>query len=299
MRRVYDQLLAYAHTRETVLLLGESGTGKNLAAEAIHHLSGRQGPFRAINCAGITETLLESELFGHEAGAFTGATSRRIGWFEAAAGGTLFLDEIGELAPASQAKLLHVVERHEIVRVGGREPIRVDVRLVAATNRNLREEAGGSFRLDLYHRLSALEIRMPALRERLDDLPVLVPHLLAIVCEELARPGTTVSAAALERLAAYDWPGNVRELQHVLTKARLLATGVTIGADDVAAGLATAPAAAGAPRRLVTLAEAVTRAERDAILGALAVFPQFGDAARALDIDVKTLFVKRRDLFGS
>jgi len=295
MQRVYDQIRAYAPTRETVLILGESGTGKNVAARAIHKLSGRRGPFETINCAGIPDTLLESELFGHEAGAFTGANSRAIGWFEKAAGGTLFLDEIGDMAAGNQAKILDAVHAHEIVLVGGRQRIRVDVRLVAATNRPIDLPDCSSFRRDLYYRLSGLEIRMPALRERLQDLPVLVAHLIATVCEQLAKPVAKVSPAALGQLAAHNWPGNIRELQQVLKKARMLATGHEIGVDDVGAVLnKVAPNGRVVPPSVETLAEAVARTERATIERALAAHLHFAEAARALGVDVKTLYEKRR-----
>jgi DNA-binding NtrC family response regulator len=218
-----------ARSNATVLISGESGTGKEVVARLIHQHSGRSGPFVAVNCAALVDTLLESELFGHEKGAFTGAYARKHGRFELATAGTLFLDEIGELAPTLQAKLLRALQERVFERVGGGEPIKTDARVVAATNRDLlAEAAAGRFREDLVYRLNVIQIRMPPLRERLEDLPLLVSALLARIAERLERPRPRITEAALQHLSSYHWPGNVRELENLLTQALLQARHATI-----------------------------------------------------------------------
>jgi transcriptional regulator with GAF, ATPase, and Fis domain len=213
-----------------VLLTGESGTGKELVAEALHESSPRHaGPLVRVNCAALVETLLVSELFGHEKGAFTGAHERKKGRFELAHGGTLFLDEIGDISPAVQAALLRVLQERRFERVGGRESIDVDVRIVAATNRDLEAMVrAGTFREDLYYRLNEVRIEMPPLRERRSDVPALVAHLLGRVAEERGEPEKRVSAEALELLAHQSWPGNVRQLENALRVASLFADGSLI-----------------------------------------------------------------------
>jgi two-component system response regulator FlrC len=210
-----------------VLLLGESGTGKEVAAHAIHRLSERaQGPFVAINCATLSENLLESELFGHEKGAFTGATERKRGRLELANGGTFFLDEIGELKPALQARLLRVLQERSFERVGGTRTLEVDVRWIAATHRDLRGQISeGAFREDLYHRLSVFPVRLPALRERPRDILPLAAVLLTRACHELKRPVLKLSEAAGRTLLGGRWSGNIRELANVLERAAILADG--------------------------------------------------------------------------
>jgi len=222
-----------AATETTVLLLGESGTGKELFARAIHQLSGRAGkPFVALNCAAIPETLVENELFGHERGAFTGADSRRAGKFELAHGGTIFLDEIGELPAAVQSKLLRVLEEHVVERLGGSAPFRADVRVIAATNRDLESAAeAGKFRRDLYYRLAAFPIRIPPLRERGGDVERIAEHLLERFRRELRKPGLRLAPDALAALRAHSWPGNVRELANVLERAAILNEGELHAAD--------------------------------------------------------------------
>ena len=222
-----------APTETTVLLLGESGTGKELFARAIHQLSGRAGkPFVALNCAAIPETLVENELFGHERGAFTGADSRRAGKFELAHGGTIFLDEIGELPAAVQSKLLRVLEEHVVERLGGSAPFRADVRVIAATNRDLESAAeAGKFRRDLYYRLAAFPIRIPPLRERGGDVERIAEHLLERFRRELRKPGLGLAPDALAALRAHSWPGNVRELANVLERAAILNEGELHAAD--------------------------------------------------------------------
>ena len=219
----------------TVLIQGESGTGKELVAKALHDLSPRRGqPFIAVNCAAIPESLLESELFGHEKGAFTGAAERRLGRFELADGGTIFLDEIGDVPLSTQVKLLRVLENRAFYRVGGAQPIKVDVRVVAATNRNLREAAQlGEFRDDLYYRLSVLNIYLPPLRERREDIPTLVRRFIREFAKAHDRPFRGISHDALERLVAAPWPGNVRQLRNLVESMVVLAPGTEIRASDI------------------------------------------------------------------
>jgi two-component system response regulator AtoC len=236
MQAVRALVAQVARRRATVLVTGESGTGKEVVARAIHAASPRAaGPFVAVNCAAIPESLLESELFGHEKGAFTDAKAQRAGRFEQAHGGTLFLDEVAELPLTAQAKLLRVLEEPTFTRVGGSRSVTVDVRLVAATNQDLRAMvAQRRLREDLYYRLAVVPIVLPPLRERREDIPVLARQFLALHADEL--PGASLSEAALARLAAYDWPGNVRELRNVVERAVALARGPVIGGDDLPIG---------------------------------------------------------------
>ena len=231
LTQVLTGLKRAAATDATVLLEGESGTGKELFARTLHAFSRRSaGPFVAINCAAIPETLLESELFGHEKGAFTGAVARKPGKFEVAHGGTLFLDEIGDLAPALQAKILRAVETLSFERIGGTKLLQVDVRLVAATNRDLRTlVAAREFREDLFFRLSVFPIRIPPLRERSADVPILARFFIERFCKELKKPTLTLSAAAEDRLTSYGWPGNVRELQNCVERTVILCDASEIG----------------------------------------------------------------------
>ncbi|MDP9076137.1 MAG: sigma 54-interacting transcriptional regulator [Bacteroidota bacterium] len=225
-----DHLSLVAPMETSVLILGESGTGKERFAKSIHGLSARKDKkLITVNCAALPTHLIESELFGHEKGAFTGAVDRRIGKFEQASGGSIFLDEIGELPLESQAKLLRVLQEKEIERLGGRETIKVDVRVIAATNCNLEKEvAAGKFRLDLYYRLNIFPITLPALRDRKDDIPDLAAFFVSKYSERVGKPGMTLSQQALNDLAAYHWPGNVRELQHLIERNVLLNKGMMI-----------------------------------------------------------------------
>lgn len=234
-RSAMETVRQAAASNATILLLGESGTGKELVARAIHELSPRaSSPFVPIDCAAIPESLLESELFGHEAGAFTGATRRKEGRFEKADRGTLFLDEVGEMSPAVQAKLLRAIQEGEFVRVGGTQPVRVDVRIVAATNRDLQQEVReGRFREDLYYRLHVVQIRLPPLRERHGDVPLLAAHFLRRFSEENRREFEGFSPEALRALEAYSWPGNVRELENAIERAVVLARGSRIELEDL------------------------------------------------------------------
>jgi transcriptional regulator with GAF, ATPase, and Fis domain len=233
--RVETQVRMVAETKATVLIRGESGVGKELVARAIHDASPRRDlPFICLNCAALTETLLESELFGHEKGAFTGATERMIGKFEAADTGTIFLDEIGEMALSTQAKFLRVLEGHPFERVGGNTPIKVDVRVVAATNRQLEEAVrAGSFRRDLFFRLQVVQIDVPPLRDRLDDVPLIANHFLKRFVRETGRKIRGLTDDALQKLTSYRWPGNVRELRNVVERAVALGTGPTLDASDI------------------------------------------------------------------
>jgi transcriptional regulator with GAF, ATPase, and Fis domain len=237
MRAVYELIRRVAGIESTVLIQGESGTGKELVARAIHNSSSRaEGAFIAVNCAAITETLLESELFGHEKGAFTGATSQKKGKIELAHGGTLFLDEIGEFAPALQAKLLRVLQEREFERVGGTRPLKVDIRFLAASNRVLLQAVeAGTFRRDLYHRLNVVTVTLPPLRERPEDIPVLAEHFVAKASRKCRTRPKPISPEARACLLAYDWPGNVRELEHAIERALVLGTTDRILPEDLPA----------------------------------------------------------------
>jgi len=227
MEAVFELARTAAKSNSTVLVLGESGTGKEVLARAIHAESlRREGPFVGVSCAALTESLLESELFGHEKGAFTGATGSARGKFEIAAGGTLFLDEIGDISPKLQLDLLRVLDAKEFRRVGGTQLIKTDVRIIAATNRDLKKLVeSGTFREDLYYRLNVIPVTLPPLRERKEDIPLLVDHFLAQLRAEMHKPLEAVSKEAMELLMAHEWPGNVRELRNVLERAAVLTRG--------------------------------------------------------------------------
>jgi len=227
---VLQHLEQVAPSDTSVLILGESGTGKEQIANCIHELSPRKAkPLIKVNCAALPASLIESELFGHEKGAFTGAMDRRIGKFEQASGGTIVLDEIGEMPLDMQVKLLRVLQEKEIERIGGKATIKVDVRIIASTNRNLEKEiAEGRFRLDLYYRLNVFPIVLPPLRERKEDIPLLAQHFLSHYGRKIGKNVTEISAKVLKDLAAYDWPGNVRELEHLIERSILLTNGAVI-----------------------------------------------------------------------
>lgn len=235
LKEIESQIARVADTSATVLIRGESGTGKELVARAIHFNSPRRdGPLICLNCAALPETLLESELFGHERGAFTGATEKKIGKFESADKGTIFLDEIGEMNPTTQAKLLRVLEGHPFERVGGHSLVRVDVRVVAATNQPLEQAIhAGNFRRDLFYRLQVVEIRIPPLRERIVDVPLLADHFLRRFVRETGRKIQGFTNAALKKMQEYDWPGNVREMRNVVERAVALGVGPFLDAKDI------------------------------------------------------------------
>ena len=233
-RLLLDHVERLARSDATVLVTGETGTGKELIARHIHATSGRAGPFVAVNCGAFSETLIDAELFGHEAGAFTGATHARAGWFEAANGGTLFLDEIGDLPMALQVKLLRVLQERQVVRLGSRRPIALDVRLVAATNIDLaRAVAAQHFRADLYYRLSVAGVRLPALHERQADILPLAEHFVGVYCNRLGIRPVPISAAAGHALRHYSWPGNIRELENVIHYALIVCAGDEIHPADL------------------------------------------------------------------
>jgi two-component system nitrogen regulation response regulator NtrX len=284
-----------------VLITGENGTGKELAARALHAGSPRAaGPFVKVNCAAIPKDLIESELFGHEKGAFTGATARRIGKVEAADGGTLLLDEVGDMAPEAQAKLLRVLEENEVERVGGGKAITVDVRVLAATNQDLaRAIAEGRFREDLFYRLNVVPVRMPALRERPGDIPELVERFRADFAHETGRAAPELDGGALAALRAWSWPGNVRELRNVIERLSIMTDGdrVTEGEARAVLGEARPGAATAEPPPDLPLRELLEQTERLAIERALAAAGgTVSEAARALGLDRANLHRKMRRL---
>ena len=292
MERVVRLAEAVAATEATVLITGESGTGKELVARFIHRRSRRRdGPFVAINCAAIPEGLLESELFGHERGAFTGAVRRRRGKIELAHGGTLLLDEVGEMSPKLQAKLLRVLQDHHFERLGGSCSLWADFRLIATTNRNLRAEVRrGAFREDLYYRLSVVPIHLPPLRERREDIPLLAHHFLQKYNRRRKRPVERISEEALRLMMSYDWPGNVRELENAIERALILAEGDELMPQDL-------PWHVQRQRPLVPSGRRCTlrKLEREYIRTVLdETRGNKLQAARILGIDRKTLYAKLR-----
>jgi DNA-binding NtrC family response regulator len=288
MRAVFEKVRLVADTRSTVLISGESGTGKELIARALHHNSSRRHkPFIPVNCAAIPETLIESELFGHERGAFTGATERRTGLFQAANGGTLFIDEIGEMKVGLQSKLLRAIETRHIMAVGSSREIEVDVRLIAATNRDLHEEVKkGAFREDLYYRLKVVEIHLPPLRERPEDIPLLVRFFIDEIARENQRPTRDITPEALDLLLAYNWPGNVRELRNTLEGIIVLSTRERIEVSDLPEHVRQGATAQAVIRHGMTMAEI----EREAIRRTLEqTSGRRTEAAKILDLSVRTL----------
>lgn len=291
MQAVFDLARTAARTNSTILILGESGTGKELLARAVHAESPRsQAPFVAMSCAALTETLLESELFGHEKGAFTGANARRKGKFEMAQGGTLFLDEIGDISPKLQLDLLRVLEDRRFFRVGGSDPVTVDVRIIAATNRDLQKAvADGSFREDLYYRLNVIPVNLPPLRDRLEDLPLLVESFLEQLGAEMNKHVEEVSSEAMALLMAHNWPGNVRELRNVLERAMVVAAGRVVEAADL--GMKKAPAEVGETNPAASLEDV----EKHHIARVLhEAGGNISQAARTLGIDRATLYNKMK-----
>lgn len=298
MERVLEKLRIAAPTRSTVLIVGESGTGKELVANALHQSSTRpEGPFIAVNCGAIPGEILESELFGHERGAFTGAHQRRIGLIESASGGTLFLDEISELSPDLQVKLLRVLEERRVMRVGGSQQIPVDFRLVVATNRNLeRWVAEGRFRQDLYYRLKVVTLNLPTLRERIDDVPLFVQHFLNRFNDELGRDVKRIHPAVLAALKRSPWPGNVRELRNLMEQLVLFAEGDEITLEDLP-GEYRVPTQAAVPEDpRVWIPRPMADIEKEAILRTLdATGGHRARAAALLEIGLRTLQRKLKE----
>ncbi len=292
--RATDELLRQirqvALSDATVLLSGESGTGKELAARAIHNLSARSsGPFVSVNLGALPDTLLESELFGYEKGAFTGAQRQKYGRFEAAGGGTIFLDEITETSPRSQVDLLRVLEQREIQRLGGEQVIPIDVRVVSATNQDIANVvAGGKFREDLYYRLNVVPIRVPALRQRRDDIPILVNHFVEQFCQRHRRPFKHLTRDAMRLLVGYHWPGNVRQLRNCVERIVVTVEGEIVHDEELPREIREATVVHSS-----TLTHAVEQAERRAIRGALAACDCHRErTAKMLDISVRSLHYK-------
>ncbi len=300
MRRLYQLVKQAGPSSASVLIVGESGTGKELVARTLHEVSPRaSGPFIALNCAAIPETLLESEIFGHERGAFTGAEERRQGCFELADQGTLFLDEVAEMAPSTQVKLLRVLEDRSFRRLGGRNEIRVDVRVLAATNRDpaasLRD---GKLRQDLYYRLNVFTLELPPLRERIDDIQLLVDYFVGEFARDNDKSIVGANPATIEALAAHDWPGNVRELRNVMERAVIVCSRQNIGLEDLAPSI-TRKVGSGSPRDpavaegALPVGTTVEQAEKDLILKTLeATDKNKTRAAEILGISLKTLHNK-------
>jgi DNA-binding NtrC family response regulator len=302
MQKTFDMVDNIADTKATVLITGESGTGKSLIARAIHQRSNRRkAPFVEIACGALPENLLESELFGHVAGSFTGATGNKVGKFKQAAGGTIFLDEIGTASPALQVKLLRVIQELEFEQVGGTETFKVDTRIVLATNEDLAKAvAEGRFRQDLYYRVNVINIELPSLRERVSDIPTLVQHFLLKVCEEENKIVQGFDPAALQALAGYGWPGNVRELQNIVERAVLLGQGPMLGVEDLPSHISnctTNTIALPVVGTRQTLKEALEGPERQIILQSLRENDwNRNETADQLGVNRTTLYKKMKKL---
>ncbi len=300
MRAIFDKVAKTAPTNGRVLITGENGTGKELVARAIHEHSRRaDGPFVKLNCAAIPSELIESELFGHEKGAFTGATQQRRGKFELADGGTLFLDEVGDMNPSAQAKVLRVLQENELERVGGAETIKVDVRVVAATNKDLSAEiAGARFREDLYYRLAVVPIELPPLRARREDIPSLVDHFIEQVCADNGRRQKKVAPSAMTLLMQHEWPGNVRELKNVVERLAILTGDAEVITEaDVGDALPRVKPVKAEFARGTPFKDLVAAAEREIIMAALeANNHQVSNTARELQLERSHLYKKMRSL---
>ncbi|MEW6744026.1 MAG: sigma-54 dependent transcriptional regulator [Planctomycetota bacterium] len=298
VRKVVELVQRAAQSGITVLILGESGTGKELVARSIHDNGGRKdGPFVSLNCAAIPETLLEAELFGHEKGAFTGATGSRVGKFEQAHGGTLFLDEIGEMAPSAQVRLLRALQEREVQRLGGTSPRKIDVHVVSSTNRNLEEEVqGGRFRADLYYRVAAFPIPLPRLRERAEDIPLLVDHFLQQWAIKHEKSRKNIHPDAMKVLEQYPWPGNVRELENVVDRACVIEDGDTITLASLPANIVRGEVPEGGGDARSTSIDSIRPLEdevRDLIIRALKITAgNVSETAKRLKIGRATLYRK-------
>ena len=304
MQEIYSKIEHVADSRTTVLITGESGTGKELVARALHFNSSRRDrPFVALNCAALPETLIESELFGHEKGAFTDAQTRRVGQFELAHGGTLFLDEIGDLSPATQAKLLRVLQEREFTRIGGIQPVRVDVRIMAATNKNLEDLlTRKTFREDLYYRINVVSLYLPPLRERREDIAPLANHFMVKRLEEDQRPPQEFSKEAMELLCKYPWPGNVRELENVVEQALIWSNGGLISSEHLPNTLKTETRSDSLREETLSgrlsLEKAVLEFEREIILDALKRTDYVQTHASALLGISRRMLKYRMDMLG-
>jgi len=300
MRAIFDKVAKTAPTTGRVLITGENGTGKELVARAVHEHSKRaDGAFVKLNCAAIPSELIESELFGHEKGAFTGATQQRRGKFELADGGTLFLDEVGDMNPSAQAKVLRVLQENELERVGGGETIKVDVRVVAATNKDLSAEiAAGRFREDLYYRLAVVPIELPPLRARREDIPTLVEHFLAQVCADNGRRLKKLAPSAMTLVMQHEWPGNVRELKNVVERLAILTGEAEVITEaDVGDALPRVKAVKAEFARGTPFKDLVAAAEREIIMAALdANDHHVSNTARELQLERSHLYKKMRAL---
>jgi len=306
IEKIFETVEKVADTDSTILVLGESGTGKELIAKAIHYNSyRREGPFVPVNCAAIPSELLESELFGHEKGAFTNAIRTRIGRFELANGGTLFLDEIGDMSPNLQGKLLRVLQERQFDRVGGIKTIRTDIRVIAATHQNLKKRVEeGKFREDLYYRLNVIPIEIPPLRKRVSDIPLLVRHFIDQFNKSKKREIQDIDAEALKRLMQYPWPGNVRELENVIERVVILSSNDVLTVDDLpekfqSLGETSQVVSMGIPEEGISLDSAVSEFERTLILQALNKTGWVKNkAAQLLNLNRTTLIekIKRQNL---
>ena len=303
MKRVFEQITRVCSTTATVLIQGESGTGKELIAKAIHHCSSRKDkPFVSVNCGAIPVSLIESELFGHERGAFTDARERRAGKFEQAQGGTFLLDEVGELPLEAQVKLLRVLDERKVTCLGGKQEIEIDTRLIAATNKNLEQEVKkGEFRLDLLYRLNIFTIAVPPLRERREDIPLLVEHFIGKYNKQLGLAIKSISAVGMKYMQSYDWPGNVRDLQNAVQRAMIQCGGEKIDVEDLPMRVCGYSESVGGPEeeQELCLDEHVSRytaiVEKEIILKTLREFDQNrSQAAGKLGISRKTLYNKMK-----
>jgi transcriptional regulator with GAF, ATPase, and Fis domain len=292
-----------APTDSTVFITGETGTGKELIARAVHKRSPRsRGAFVSVNCAALAPALISSELFGHEKGAFTGAVQRKLGRFELADGGTIFLDEVGELLPETQVALLRVLQEREFERVGGTQPIYVDVRVITATNRDLNAAvANGSFRQDLFYRLNVFPIEVPALRERRDDIPMLVEYFVQRYANRAGRYFRSIERKTLDHLVAYDWPGNIRELQNVIERSVILSAGDVFAVDELwlftqsrPSAVVVAAAPVREPRSEREMIEAALAESRGRVSGSSGAAAKLGIPPSTLDHRIKALSINKK-----